>query len=89
VLSPKSHIHETGELREVSVNCTTRGAVPEVTLAVKLVAEAVCGRIAPLIVIESVSAAVVAGIIIESRIPKTMMLIAFWYPPKDIMQPTP
>jgi hypothetical protein len=34
--SPKSHDHDVGELVEVSVNCTVRGAVPEATLFVKL-----------------------------------------------------
>jgi hypothetical protein len=54
-----------------------------------LASGALCGRTAQLIVIESVSAAAAAWIMIESRIPMTMMPIAFWYRFIDLMQHTP
>jgi hypothetical protein len=34
--SPKFQLHDVGELVEVSVNCTVRGAVPDVGVPVKL-----------------------------------------------------
>ena len=33
MLSPNSHVHEVGEFREESMNCTESGAVPEETFA--------------------------------------------------------
>ena len=34
--SPKFQLHDVGELDEVSVNCTVRGAVPDVGVPLKL-----------------------------------------------------
>jgi len=36
--SPKYHVHPVGSLVEVPLNCTVKGAIPEVSLAVKATA---------------------------------------------------